>query len=81
VHSGLPYAAAADMASAFAAMKHGSPRPVQSLARLLPLIVFHGDQDATVIPANAADLLSPVLAAAGPDRGPGVPSAVVTKGR
>jgi poly(hydroxyalkanoate) depolymerase family esterase len=63
VHSGLPYAAAGDVASAFAAMKQGPPRPDRSPGRRpLPLIVFHGDQDAIVAPANAAGLIDHVLA-------------------
>ena len=68
VHSGLPYAAAGDVASAFAAMKQGPPRPDRPPARPLPLIVFHGDQDAIVAPANAAGLIDHVLAAGSADR-------------
>ena len=81
VHSGLPYAAAADMASAFAAMQQGSSRPAGSTARPVPLIVFHGDRDTTVAPANAAGLIGDVLAAASPDGRPGTPPAVVTTGQ
>jgi poly(hydroxyalkanoate) depolymerase family esterase len=67
VHSGLAYAAAGDVASAFAAMKHGPARPPQPPAHSLPLIVFHGDRDATVAHANAACLIGHVLAAGSPD--------------
>jgi poly(hydroxyalkanoate) depolymerase family esterase len=81
VHSGMPYAAAGDMASAFAAMKQGSSRPAGSTAPPVPLIVFHGDRDTTVAPANAAGLIGDVLAAASPDGGPGSPPAVVTTGQ
>jgi hypothetical protein len=52
-------------------MKQGQPGP-------LPLIVFHGDRDATVAPANAVALIDHVLAAASPD---GRPPAVVTRGQ
>ncbi len=78
VHSGLPYAVAGDMASAFAAMKQGAPRPARHPGRPLPLIVFHGDRDAIVAPANAAGLIDHALATASPDRRPGTPTAVAT---
>ncbi len=81
VHSGLPYAAAGDVASAFAAMKQGPPRLARPPARPLPLIVFHGDRDATVAPANARGLIDHVLAAASPDHRPGTPPTVVTTGQ
>ena len=85
VHSGLPYAAAGDVASALEAMRHGpSPtaRPLgRSPARPLPLIVFHGDRDPIVAPANAAGLIGHVLAAASPDRHPGALPAAVTGGQ
>ena len=81
VHSGLPYAAAGDMASAFAAMKQGPSRQARPRARPLPLIVFHGDRDAIVAPANAAGLIDHVLAAASPDGRPGTPPAAVTRGQ
>jgi poly(hydroxyalkanoate) depolymerase family esterase len=78
VHSGLPYAAAGDVASAFAAMKQGPPRPDRPPGRTLPLIVFHGDRDAIVAPANAAGLIDHALAVASPDRRPATPTAVTT---
>jgi len=62
VHSGLAYAVASDLPSALAAMRQGPPRPAWPAAQPLPLIVFHGDQDATVAPANAAGLIDHVLA-------------------
>jgi poly(hydroxyalkanoate) depolymerase family esterase len=81
VHSGLPYAAADDLASAFAAMKQGPGRPARLPARPRPLIVFHGDRDAIVAPANAAGLIDHVLAAASPDHRPGTPPIAVTRGQ
>jgi poly(hydroxyalkanoate) depolymerase family esterase len=82
VHSGLAYAAAADLASALKAMRHGPPHAARPPApsRPRPLLVFHGDQDAIVAPANAAGLISHVLAAASPDRHPGTVPATVTGG-
>jgi poly(hydroxyalkanoate) depolymerase family esterase len=78
VHSGLPYAAAGDLASAFTAMKQGPSHPARPAAHPLPLIVFHGDRDTTVVPANAAGLIDHVLAAGSPGA---VPAAVTTGGR
>src|SRR5580698_8305067 len=63
VHSGLAYAVARDVVSAFSAMKHGPSRPVRSPASPLPLVVFHGDRDATVAYANAGCLIDQVVAA------------------
>jgi len=78
VHSGLPYAAAGDLASAFTAMKEGPAHPARPAARPLPLIVFHGDRDATVAPANAAGLIGHVLAAGSAGA---VPTAETTGGQ
>jgi poly(hydroxyalkanoate) depolymerase family esterase len=58
VHSGLAAGAAHDLQSALAAMRGGKTphaRAVEVPKR--PLIVFHGDADATVHPSNAAELL------------------------
>jgi poly(hydroxyalkanoate) depolymerase family esterase len=58
VHSGLPYRAGVDLPSAFAAMKQGTPPDFHGPRRAVPLIVFHGDQDPTVTPANADSLVA-----------------------
>jgi poly(hydroxyalkanoate) depolymerase family esterase len=58
-HSGLPFGAAHDVASAFAAMSRQGPAWPQARAELpqsgcvgVPTIVFHGDGDATVAARN-----------------------------
>jgi poly(hydroxyalkanoate) depolymerase family esterase len=64
VHSGLAPGAAQDLASAFSAMQDGAasntPRDVSISGSAIgvPLIVFHGDRDATVHPRNAEQLLA-----------------------
>ncbi|WP_322404974.1 extracellular catalytic domain type 1 short-chain-length polyhydroxyalkanoate depolymerase [Massilia luteola] len=57
VHSGLPVGAARDLMSGLNAMKgkHLGGKS-QALRRRVPLIVFHGDQDAVVHPSNGAAL-------------------------
>jgi poly(hydroxyalkanoate) depolymerase family esterase len=57
VHSGLPFAAAHDLPTAMAAMKGDFRRPKSNKVRELPIIVFHGDQDTTVHPANGEELI------------------------
>jgi poly(hydroxyalkanoate) depolymerase family esterase len=82
VHSGLAYAAASDLPSALTAMKQGPRRAARPAARPLPLIVFHGDQDATVAPANAAGLIDGVLAADATDRRAGTtPATIISRGQ
>jgi poly(hydroxyalkanoate) depolymerase family esterase len=85
VHSGLAYAAAGDVASALEAMRHGpshdARRLARSPARPLPLIVFHGDRDPIVAPANAEALIGHVLTAASPDRHTAARPAAVTGGQ
>ena len=57
-HSGLPYAAAHDVSSAFTAMKGGAARTGKppsnrnSARGAVPTIVFHGDVDSTVAASN-----------------------------
>jgi poly(hydroxyalkanoate) depolymerase family esterase len=62
VHSGLPVGAARDLMSGLNAMKGkhlgGAGR---TLHRRVPLIVFHGDQDAVVHPSNGEVLIRQFL--------------------
>ena len=57
VHSGLPFASAHDLPSALAAMKGKFGRP-QEQGKSIPIIVFHGDRDTTVHPANGDELIA-----------------------
>lgn len=53
VHSGLPYRAARDVVSAFAAMRGGSVNQMENGENGdLRTIIFHGDADQTVHPSN-----------------------------
>jgi poly(hydroxyalkanoate) depolymerase family esterase len=52
VHSGLACGAASNMQSAFTAMRHGVPGDEKRDIRVVPSIIFHGDQDKTVNPRN-----------------------------
>jgi poly(hydroxyalkanoate) depolymerase family esterase len=65
VHSGLPYAAANDLPSAMNAMRgvaakrarFGAGSSAQAALAAIPIIVFHGDRDATVSAANGDQLI------------------------
>jgi poly(hydroxyalkanoate) depolymerase family esterase len=68
VHSGLACGAASDVPSAFAAMRRSGPvarrRSGGNLSgrggysRIVPAIVFHGDQDTTVHPSNGDQVIA-----------------------
>jgi poly(hydroxyalkanoate) depolymerase family esterase len=62
VHSGLPYGAASDAASAFSAMRGGGTPGKAVLEKSIPTIVFHGDADSTVNPVNADAVVQQVTA-------------------
>ena len=70
VHSGLPNGAANNVAEALAVMSSGqsghikSPQPPQQTQRLVPTIVFHGDQDRTVHPRNGEQVIASALGSA-----------------
>ena len=61
IHSGLPSGAAQGLGSALSAMKGGASTVGPSVERLPPTIVFHGDADETVNPANGALAVQAVL--------------------
>ena len=66
IHSGLAYAAAGDLPSAFAAMrgeksKRARRKPGAAVSvRAVPTIVFHGDSDTTVHPSNGDQVIEQV---------------------
>ncbi len=74
IHSGLPYRCAHDLPSALAAMKGGIRARRGQLADghdgptvpKRPLIVFHGDADATVHPSNGSALVREFSASTSP---------------
>ncbi len=57
VHSGLPFASAHDLPSALAAMQGKFGRTLAPGSEI-PIIVFHGDRDSTVHPANGDALIA-----------------------
>ncbi|KQQ14222.1 esterase [Methylobacterium sp. Leaf123] len=73
VHSGLPYGAAKDMPSAFAAMNGGGTAQPLGTRASVPTIVFHGDADRTVNASNG----DRIIAQAKPE---GVLGTAVTRG-
>jgi poly(hydroxyalkanoate) depolymerase family esterase len=90
VHSGMPASAARDLYSALSAMKHG-PRKhrgdriasdVAESGPSVPMIIFHGDADSVVHPANGDHVLHQVVsnhseAAADDETGPESVTSVV----
>jgi len=64
VHSGLACGAAHDMPSAMLAMRQGGAASSVTGARVVPTIVFHGDQDKTVNVVNAEQVIAQAKGAA-----------------
>ncbi|WP_419829716.1 PHB depolymerase family esterase [Methylobacterium sp.] len=64
VHSGLACGAARDVPSAFAAMKGQGSAPGRN-RQAVPTIVFHGDIDRTVHPANGDQVVAQAMAPTG----------------
>ncbi|MFN4091110.1 MAG: alpha/beta hydrolase family esterase, partial [Alphaproteobacteria bacterium] len=81
VHSGLAAGSARDLSSALAAMRRGAPGVervgVGQRSAIVPVIVFHGDRDATVHPRNAEAVVGRATAGIGS----GIGTATVERGR
>ena len=60
VHSGLPAGAASDLSSAFDAMRVGA-KTTDRPGRLVPSIIFHGENDPIVNPSNGEALAAQAL--------------------
>jgi poly(hydroxyalkanoate) depolymerase family esterase len=77
VHSGLACGAASDVPSAFSAMRQTQPAARRrssgnlsgrgAYSRIVPAIVFHGDQDKTVHPNNGDQVIAQLREALGAD--------------
>jgi len=64
IHSGLACGAATDMPSAFAAMRQGGGpgrKVISGGGRPVPVIIFHGDRDATVHPNNGGQVVEQAI--------------------
>jgi poly(hydroxyalkanoate) depolymerase family esterase len=81
VHSGLAPGAAHDLPSAFGAMQQGGEAGQTGIGRTVPLILFHGDHDATVHPDNADHLLRQWAAVEPVATGGATPSVTVREGQ
>jgi poly(hydroxyalkanoate) depolymerase family esterase len=66
IHSGLACGAARDLPSALIAMRQGGPAASGRRRIDIPVILFHGDRDKTVHPANADGIAEQAGAIAGP---------------
>ena len=82
VHSGLAAGAAGSLPAALGAMRSGAQAGTASGPAVRPVIVFHGDADSTVHPANGTAVAESARSAQSAPGGPGGPGAAqVTTGR
>lgn len=63
VHSGIAYQAASNLFAGLMVMNTGAASPADP--GTVPLIVFHGDSDSTVVPVNATHLITARVGADG----------------
>lgn len=83
IHSGLAYAAARDVPSAFAAMRgrrYSDPRDGASMFQTVPTIVFHGDLDTIVHSINGEQVIAQATPAVDDLVTPAFASQTVEKG-
>jgi poly(hydroxyalkanoate) depolymerase family esterase len=76
IHSGLPYGAAQNFFAAIGAMKDGNALGMRLPSKVIPLMVFHGDQDFTVSSRNSEQLISQWLGGPAPSRSHNISSKV-----
>ncbi|MDY0747554.1 PHB depolymerase family esterase [Paucibacter sp. R3-3] len=88
VHSGLAPGVAGNVGEAMSAMNGTPPMAMSKATRDVrnigvPTIVFHGDQDRTVVPANGLQVMAASLSGDGAPRGaePGVQQGLRANGR
>ena len=82
VHSGLAFGAAHDLSSALGAMRGGGAAGMPKLAahaKVIPIIVFHGDRDKTVHPRNGDNIMSQSLSRL--HGSSGIPDVIVQEGQ
>jgi poly(3-hydroxybutyrate) depolymerase len=81
VHSGLAPGSAHDLASAFEAMRNGGQVGRSAMGRSIPLILFQGDDDPTVHPRNADQLVQQWVNAGPLGTGTGATTPTLRQGR
>jgi poly(hydroxyalkanoate) depolymerase family esterase len=68
IHSGMPYGAAQNFFAAIGAMKDGNALGMRLPSKIIPLMVFHGDQDIMVNSRNSEQLISQWLGGPAPSQ-------------